>query len=118
MHDLTWRWEKEGDETSATHVAGDNQPIKWVIIANTMGLTPAHILAGRLQSEGIPARAWQEAPSGAFGLTVGILGSGHVAVPEEFVAQAEAILAVEYEIDIEEEEENADPDLDEATNDA
>lgn len=114
MHDMAWRWQKNSDDASDASTAGDEQPIKWVIVANTMGLTPAHILAGRLHSEGIPARAWQEAPSGAFGLTVGILGAGHVAVPEEFVAQAEAILAIEYELE-EEAAEDTLPETDEET---
>jgi hypothetical protein len=68
--------------------------IKWEVVARMPGLTPAEILAARLHSEGIPARAYQEA-SGAIGLTVGLLGIGYVAVPEEFAEEARAILEEE-----------------------
>jgi hypothetical protein len=62
------------------------------------GITPATIVAGRLQAEGIPVRAWQEGAGQALGLTVGLLGTGYVAVPEEYVAQALEILATDVEI--------------------
>jgi hypothetical protein len=70
--------------------------VKWEVVARMPGLTPAQILVGRLQAEDIPARAYQEA-GGAIGLTVGLLGIGYVAVPEEYAAQALAILADEEE---------------------
>jgi hypothetical protein len=72
------------------------QYITWEVVARMPGLTPAQILAARLHSEGIPARAYQEA-SGAIGLTVGLLGIGYVAVPEEFADEALAILEDEEE---------------------
>jgi hypothetical protein len=70
--------------------------VRWAVVARMPGLMPAEILAGRLQSEGIPARAYQEA-SGAIGVTVGLLGIGYVAVPEEYAEEALAILADEEE---------------------
>ena len=82
----------DGDSQSGAASSGGREPIKWVIVSRTAGLAPAHIIAGRLQAEGIPVRVWQEAAGQAIGLTVGILGTGHVAVPEEFVAQAESLL--------------------------
>lgn len=97
--------DEEPDAASATDLpVGDKRSVNWVIVANTMGLLAAQLMAGRLQADGISARAWQEGPASVFALTVGILGTGHVAVPEEFVEQAEAILAVEYPT-VEEEEE-------------
>jgi hypothetical protein len=72
------------------------QAVRWEVVARMPGLTPAQILVGRLQSEGIPARAYQEA-GGAIGVTVGLLGIGYVAVPEEYAKQARAILADEEE---------------------
>jgi hypothetical protein len=66
---------------------------RWEEVATTSGITTAQILAGRLQSEGIPARAWQESAGQAAGLVIGILGMGHVLVPEEFADQARQILA-------------------------
>lgn len=71
---------------------GGAKEIKWEVIARTTGIVQATIIAGRLQSENIPARAWQEAAGQALGLLVGILGTGHVAVPEEYVEQALDIL--------------------------
>lgn len=68
------------------------QQINWVVVEETMGITVAEIIAGRLQSEGIPARAWQEGAGEALGLIVGKLGMGHVVVPEEFAEAARAIL--------------------------
>lgn len=67
--------------------------VKWVVVAKTGGITPAEIMAGRLRAAGIPARAWQEGAGEALGLFVGLLGTGHVVVPEEFAEQARAILA-------------------------
>ena len=72
------------------------QSVKWVVVARMPGLTPAEILAARLNGDGIPARAYQEA-GGAIGLTVGLLGIGYVAVPEEYVEEALAILEDEEE---------------------
>jgi hypothetical protein len=67
--------------------------IRWEEVATTSGIMQAQILAGRLQSEGIPARAWQESVGQTTGLVVGPLGMGHVLVPEAYVEQALAILA-------------------------
>lgn len=81
------------------------QEIRWVVIKRTPGITVAEIYVGRLQAEGIPARAWQEGAGEALGLTVGLLGTGHVVVPEEYADQAQAILAeTEAEFEVEEEE--------------
>lgn len=71
------------------------QQINWVVVEETMGITVAEIIAGRLQSEGIPARAWQEGAGEALGLIVGKLGTGHVVVPEEFANAARDILAAD-----------------------
>ncbi|MCB9421299.1 MAG: DUF2007 domain-containing protein [Ardenticatenaceae bacterium] len=92
------------DSTSRETPRGNREEIHWEVVARTGGIMPATIMAGRLQAEGIPARAWQEGAGRALGLTVGILGTGYVAVPEEFVDKAQAILADESQIDWEEEE--------------
>lgn len=93
------------DESAIEQLApGGSKEVRWEIVARTAGLAPATIIAGRLQSENIPARAWQEGAGRAIGLTIGILGTGYVAVPEEFVEAAQDILADEGQIDWEEEE--------------
>jgi hypothetical protein len=88
-------------ETQETHPGG-RQEIRWKVVAKTSGITPAHIIAGRLQADGIPARAWQEAAGQAIGLTVGLLGTGHVEVPEEYYDQAIQLLESDEAFDEEE----------------
>lgn len=80
-----------------------NQEIRWEVVAETPGITVAEIIAGRLQSEGIPARAWQEGAGEALGLIVGLLGTGHVVVPAEYAERARTILESEEAL-IDEEE--------------
>lgn len=82
-------------ENSST--PGGKQEVRWEVVAQAPGITPATIIAGRLQAEGLPVRVWQEAAGQALGLTVGLLGTGYVAVPEEYVEQALEILEVDYE---------------------
>ena len=72
---------------------GRSTEIRWEVVAETAGLIPAHIITDRLIAEGIPARAWQEGAGQAIGLTVGLLGTGYVVVPEEHVDRARQILA-------------------------
>ena len=76
---------------------GDHDAVHWVVVERTNGLLPAQIKAGRLSAEGIPVRAWAESAGVAYGLTVGLLGTGFVAVPEAYADQAQAILAIEYD---------------------
>ena len=73
-------------------LAREPKETRWEEVATTSGITTAQILAGRLQSEGIPARAWQESAGQATGLVIGLLGMGHVLVPEEYVERALDIL--------------------------
>ena len=71
------------------------QEVNWVVVAEEAGLVPAEIVAQRLQVAGVPARARQEPAGQALGLTVAILGTGFVLVPESFAAQARALLESE-----------------------
>ena len=87
------------DKNTSETTPGQQSEIHWQIVARMPGLMPATILAGRLHAEGIPARAWQEGAGQAIGLTVGLLGTGYVAVPEEYAEQALEILAEDVEID-------------------
>ena len=65
---------------------GGQTEVKWKVVAETAGIANASIIGGRLQSDGIPVRCWQESAGQAFGLTVGLLGTGYVAVPAEYEA--------------------------------
>ena len=87
------------DEHTSETTPSQQSEMRWEIVARMPGLTPATILAGRLHAEGIPARAWQEGVGQAIGLTVGLLGTGYVAVPEEYTEQALEILEEDVEID-------------------
>ncbi len=100
-------FDDDQDEQEATPSENSDQwttpsggrQVKWKVVTKTSGLAPAEIIAQRLRSEGIPARAWQEGAGRAFGLTVGLLGNGYVIVPESYLEQAEAILAESEEDD-------------------
>lgn len=87
----------QGESKAKLGPSGGGEEIKWTVVAKMPGLTPAQIVAGRLQAEGIPARAWQEGAGQAYGLTVGLLGTGYVVVPEESADKASAILAADAE---------------------
>jgi len=97
----------DNDNTQLTPESGDDgnvpRAVRWTVVETASGITAAEIIAGRLRSEGIPARAWQEGAGEALGLLVGVLGTGHVVVPEEYAEQARAILAVEPAFEDEEE---------------
>lgn len=84
---------------------GANEVVTWEVVAEMAGITLATIVAGRLRAHGLPVRVWQEGAGQALGLTVGLLGTGYVAVPEEYVEQAAAILAEDVAIDPDEWEE-------------
>ncbi len=92
----------EADDTGETTPA-TNQEVRWETVAQTPGITVAEIIAGRLQSEGIPARAWQEGAGEALGLIVGLLGTGHVVVPSEYAERARMILESDEALSDEEE---------------
>ncbi|MGH2537831.1 MAG: putative signal transducing protein [Candidatus Promineifilaceae bacterium] len=85
----------DGRAEESGREAGGTAP--WEVVAETAGLAQAQILVGRLQSEGLPARAWQEGAGQAIGLTVGLLGVGRVLVPAELAERARAVLARTYD---------------------
>ena len=97
--------DNEHDQADQATSPGEQSEVRWEIVARMPGITPATILAGRLQAEGIPARAWQEGAGQALGLTVGLLGTGYVAVPEEYAEQAHEVLNTDTSIDEEWDEE-------------
>jgi len=54
----------------------------WSVVFTTYNVAEAHIVAGRLQSEGIHAWVHQEPMGSAIGITVGPLGEVRVLVNE------------------------------------
>ena len=53
----------------------------------------AHIVKGRLESEGVPALLSYEGAGLIYGVTVDGLGEARVMVPEDMAEEAEAIVA-------------------------
>jgi hypothetical protein len=88
---------KSNDTEAKRTSPGGQKEVRWKVVAETPGLMPAQIIAGRLHEEGIPVRAWQEGAGQALGLTVGLLGTGYVAVPEEYEEKALEILAIDFD---------------------
>ena len=115
--------EQNDDENSdVVATPPEQREVRWQVVAEERGLLPARIIADRLQSEGIPARAWQESVGQAYGMIVGPLGTGFVSVPEEYVEQAQEILAESAEMVLDDDEawdeasdEGSDEGLDEAS---
>lgn len=84
----------------------ENEPVVVWQAANTM---EAHVVKGRLESEGIPAYVRSEALSAIYGLTAGHLARADVLVPGLLADQALEIL---FPDDEEENDESiADPNL-------
>jgi hypothetical protein len=69
--------------------------VQWEVVYEAAGMAQAQIYVGRLMAEGIPANAWQEGAGSVFAVTVGLLGTAHVLVPQEFAEQARRILGSE-----------------------
>ena len=81
-----------GQSASASATTGggsENEPVVVWQAANTM---EAHVVKGRLESEGIPAYVRSEALSAIYGLTAGGLARADVLVPGLLAEQALAIL--------------------------
>ena len=81
-----------GQSASASVTTGgssENEPVVVWQAANTM---EAHVVKGRLESEGIPAYVRSEALSAIYGLTAGGLARADVMVPGLLAEQALAIL--------------------------
>ena len=72
----------------------ENEPVVVWQAANTL---EAHVVKGRLESEGIPAFVRSEALSAIYGLTAGGLARADVLVPGLLAEQALAILFPEDE---------------------
>ncbi|MBN2397353.1 MAG: DUF2007 domain-containing protein [Deltaproteobacteria bacterium] len=72
---------------------------QWKIVHVAAGMIEANIVAGRLETEGIPVRFRYEAVGVIYGLTLDGLGKVEVLVPAEHVAEALEALADRYDED-------------------
>ena len=71
----------------------------WMVVYVSYNVVEAHIVAGRLQNEGIPAWVHQEPAGSAFGITFGPLGEVRVFVNYEDYERALVLLEGEPEPD-------------------
>jgi hypothetical protein len=69
-----------------------SQDPQWMVVLVTNNPMEAHVVAGRLDSEGVPAWVHQEPYGSAMGLTVGKLGEVRVLVKYEDYDRAVDIL--------------------------
>jgi hypothetical protein len=67
-------------------------PQEWMVVFSTDNLSEAHIVAGRLKSEDIPAWVHQQPGASGFGITIGLFGEVRVLVNAVDYAQALKIL--------------------------
>lgn len=70
---------------------------EWMLVYETPFFEEAHVIAGRLESEGIQTMVSRQTGAGAFGLEVGALGGVVVLVRPADFEMARAILAEEPE---------------------
>lgn len=75
--------------------------IQWMIVYTTHNLGEAHIIAGRLESEGIRAILDHLAGRNAIGISIGIWGEVRVLVHPDDYDQAQAILSPEEPLELE-----------------
>jgi len=72
---------------------------QWKIVHVAAGMIEANIVAGRLETEGIPVTFRYEAVGVIYGLTLDGLGKVEVLVPAEHIAEALEALADRYDED-------------------
>ncbi|MDD5723014.1 MAG: DUF2007 domain-containing protein [Syntrophales bacterium] len=72
---------------------------KWEVAHVAAGMIDANIVAGRLETEGIPVRLQYEAVGVIYGLTIDGLGEVRLLVPAGHMEKALEVLAHRYEED-------------------
>lgn len=66
---------------------------QWKSVYTTNSEPLAHLIAGKLENEGIEARVHQEPAGSAYGITVGLLGKVDVLVRSHDYERAVALIA-------------------------
>ena len=69
----------------------------WVPVQAVSGMADASIIAGRLETEGIPTRLEYEAAGVIYAVTVDGLGEVKIMVPREEVERAREVLSLTFE---------------------
>ena len=70
---------------------------KWEVACRASGMTNANIIAGRLETEGIPTRLKYEAVGAIYAITIDGLGEVKVMVPESLLDKAREVLSRSYD---------------------
>ena len=70
----------------------DRPATPWWVVFETHNTSEAHIVAGRLRSEGIPTQLLPYAGGAALGITVGVFGEVRLLVPADEAERARVIL--------------------------
>jgi hypothetical protein len=70
---------------------------KWEVACRASGMTNANIVAGRLETEGIPTRLKYEAVGAIYAITIDGLGEVKVMVPESLLDKAREVLLRSYD---------------------
>ncbi|HML24071.1 MAG TPA: DUF2007 domain-containing protein [Aggregatilinea sp.] len=78
------------DDKALIRRGPDQRP--WYIVAHATSMVQAEIPAGLLRSAGIPVFLFREAASTAIPVSFGLLGNIDIAVPEDYYADAMALL--------------------------
>ena len=68
----------------------------WEIVATASGMTQAKIIAGRIESEGIPTQLRYEAAGLIYGVTIDGLGEVRILVPVSDWERVKEILSRSY----------------------
>lgn len=69
----------------------------WEAVATASGITQANIIAGRLDSEGIPTKLHYEAAGAIYAITIDGLGEVRILVPVADWERARDILSRSYD---------------------
>jgi len=72
---------------------------KWEVANVSSGMINAKIVAGRLETEGIPVKLRYEAVGVIYGLTLDGLGEVRIMVPSSYLRRARETLTESYEDD-------------------
>jgi hypothetical protein len=69
----------------------------WEAVATASGMTQANLIAGRLESEGIPTKLDYEAAGAIYAITIDGLGEVRILVPVADWERAREVLSHSYE---------------------
>ena len=75
----------------------ETDAVFWEAVATASGMTQANLIAGRLESEGIPTKLDYEAAGAIYAITIDGLGEVRILVPADDWDRAREVLSRSYE---------------------